>query len=1001
MKSRTTTKLLIQKFCFKIFVIIFCSLQAYGQSTIVEGTVKSTEGGVLPGVTIQLKGQPTAATSTDANGKFKLPNVQARSILVFRLIGFETKEIEIFTNNSYEVTLAPSAQTLQEVVAVGYGTVRKKDLTGSVSSVSGKDLQAFPTSTVTQALQGRSAGVQVTQNSGLPGAGMQVRIRGTNSIRGSNEPLWIIDGFPGNQNILNANDVESMEILKDASATAIYGSQGANGVVIVTTKKGKLGATVVEYNGNLTLQTVRKKLDLLDAQEYMRLNNIQQKNDNGANYFSESDISSAQNVDWQDLLLRTAPLNDHNINIYGGNDKTKFSISSGIFDQKGIVINNSFQRINLRGTIDHRISDKVSVSLNTFLSRSTTKNNYPSATGLRGGSLLSAMVGAPPTVGPYAADGKYRLLNGTYPFVSNGLINPIAYANEVSSKWMANRVLTNLDITYKPINDLSIKLGANVTNADTRSDSYTSLLYPGSIGSASIALGNTTEINGSAIVDYTKQLSDNHRISLTLGSTLDQSTYTPVDLSGTGFLSDIYETYNIGSASTLGTPSSGYTKWSMLSFLGRANYSYKGRLLTTFTLRSDGSSRYSPGEKWGYFPSAAVAYRLSEEKFIKDLTFISDLKLRLGYGMSGSTAISPYYTLNMLTSGKAAFNDAVFNSFSPSTRLPDGLKWETTAQTNIGIDIGFSKERYKLSVDYYIKNTSDLLNSVQLPRSLGYVTTIQNVGEIQNKGLEFMLSADLFQDAFKWNLSGNLSLNKNKVSKLYNGQDILGSALNITILNDNLNLIREGQPISVFYGYQEDGYDAAGKIKYKDLNGSGTVTSADKTYIGNPNPKFIYGLNSTMSWKNFDFSFFIQGVQGNDIYSLSMAAQTMDFGQGLNTLKEVLESNWTAANPDAKYPKISRNTTTLMSDRFVYDGSYLRLKTILLAYNFPLKVLGVKTPKNAQVYVSGQNLLTISSYPWYDPEINSYGGENSINQGIDLYAYPVSKSVTFGLKVGF
>lgn len=980
-----------------VLAIVLISHILFAQQIRIGGKVIDSSGKPISGVTVEVVGQKKS-TSTNEAGVFNLSELLIGTKLIIRSVGYEPKEVAVTNSKELSVTLVSSENVLEEVVAVGYGSVKKKDLTGSVSSISAKEIQEFPNSTVAQAMQGRAAGVQVQQSSGLPGSGIQIRIRGANSVRGDNEPLWIIDGFPGNSNLLNPSDIESIEVLKDASATAIYGSRGANGVVIVTTRKGKGGATRVEYNGNYSIQKVIKKLDLLNAKEYMLLSNIQQMNDNGKNYFTEEDIQNAVDYDWQDMTMRAAPLQDHNITVLGGNDKTKFSIGAALFDQKGIVKGNDFQRINIRGTIDHKINNKVSVFMNTLLNKSHNYNSYNSI-GLRGNSLMAAIPGAPPTVGAYDNNGNYRLMNATYPFIADALLNPTRYINEVSDKWLANRVILNGGVKFSPIEGLNINVGGNLTNVDSRTDNYTSTMYQGSIGEASISFGNSTEYNFSTTVDYSKKINEKHQFTALVGTTSDISVSRPVSLSGAGFLSDIYGTDNIGSASMINTPSSNYSKWTMLSYLGRVNYNFSDKVLITGSIRADGSSRYSEGNKWGYFPSAALAYRLSELSFVKNLNAVSDFKLRAGYGETGSTAIDPYYTLNMLSGSKTVFNDNLFNAFAPGTRLPAGLKWETTAQSNFGLDLGLFQNKIKITADYYIKKTKDLLNAVQLPRSLGYTTTILNVGEVENRGFEFMVEANVIDRAFKWDVSGNFSLNRNKVLKLYNGQDILGSALNVTVINDNLNLIREGQPMSIFYGYLEDGYTDAGKIKYKDLDGSGTITAADKTYIGNPNPKFTFGLNSNMSYKNFNLSMFIQGTQGNDLFSLSMAAQTMDFGQGLNTLREVLESNWSMDNVNAAYPKISRSTTSLMSDRYVYDGSYIRLKNIQLAYNVPLDSFLVKGIKGLQVFVSGQNLLTISNYPWYDPDVNTKGGSSSLNQGVDHYAYPVAKSYSFGVKL--
>lgn len=561
--------------------------------------------------------------------------------------------------------------------------------------------------------------------------------------------------------------------------------------------------------------------------------------------------------------------------------------------------------------------------------------------------------------------------------------------------------MANLALTYKPIKDLSVKISGNVTNTDSRSDGYTTTKYPDSSGSASISNTNTLHLNSDNIISYNTRINDDHSFSATGAFTYEKYSYNTASVSGTGFLSDVPQTYDIGSASNINTPASNYYDWTLLSYLGRVNYSYKDKYLFTASLRADGSSRYSEGNKWGYFPSGAFAWRVSDEEFMKDIKFISSLKMRLGFGVTGSTAINPYYTLDMLTSGKTVFGDADYTYYAPGTRLPGGLKWETTGQKDIGIDLGILDNKIKITADYYVKNTRDLLNTVQLPSSLGYTTTVQNIGQIQNRGFEFQVNANLLNNAFKWDISANIAFNRNEVKKLYNGQDIDGSTYGLTIVQDHPNLIREGKPLSVFYGYQVSGYDENGAFTYKDNDGVDGITENDKTFIGDPNPDFIYGLTSNMSWKNFSLSMFFQGSQGNDIYSFSMMCQTLDYGYGLNTLREVLNSHWTPETPNAKYPYISKSTSTLMSDRFVYDGSYVKLKNIELAYNLPVKRFGLKWLQKGQIYVSGQNLLTITKYPWWDPEVNSSGGDASVNQGIDLYTYPTTKGFTFGARLTF
>ncbi|SDM49441.1 SusC/RagA family TonB-linked outer membrane protein [Kriegella aquimaris] len=997
----------VQKYLFAwlrnvlpILIFTFLCTSVTGQDTMVSGSVTDESGTPLPGANIVEKGTTNGVTA-DFDGNFSINASNDKATLIVSYIGFTTKEIAVNGQSFLSLILSESAAGLDEVVVIGYGSIKKKDLTGSVASIRSEDINSVPTGPLARSIQGRASGVQVQQNSGAPGSGMQIRIRGTNSISGSNEPLWIIDGFPGDQNAINANDIESMEILKDASATAIYGSRGANGVIIITTKSGKTGKTKVSYESSFGLQKVRNKLDLLNPQEYMRFVNIQQVNDLGEAFFTEEQINIAgTGTDWQDSFYNLAPVKNKTISVSGGSDKTKFTLSYGRFDQEGTIGNNKFLRNTLRAKINHDISDKLSVQLNTSYSETKNENEYASA-GFRGNSVISAIFGAPPTLSPYDENGEYRELRYSYPFMSDGLLNPEAYIQEVSSISQTRNNTINLGVDYKPIKQLSINLSGNYINVDGRSDSYRTLNYPGSQGNGGIGISNVKTIASNNIVTYTNTLDSSHTFSVTGGVTYEESLSTGVGISGSGFLSDATENYAIGAANVVGVPSSSYTKWQLLSYLGRLNYSFDNKYYVTASFRSDGSSRYSEGNKWGYFPSAAVAYRISEENFMKNLPFISNLKLRAGYGETGSTAIAPYTTLNMLFTGKAIFGDSDFTTYEPTDRLPNSLRWESTQQTNVGMDISLFDGKIDLVADYYIKNTKDLLNSVQLPRSLGYSYTIQNIGEVQNKGLEFQLDAEILDRELKWNISSNISFNENKVVELYDDQDILAPGLNITVIIDYLNLIREGQPMNVFYGYQSDGYDENGNYKYIDIDQSGDITSDDRTYIGNPNPDFVYGFSSNLSWKNFDFDFFLQGSHGNDIYALGMAAQTIDFGMGLNTLKDVLYDHWTPENTNAQYPKISTATTPKISDSYVFDGSYLRLKNIQLGYNIPVEKLGIPLLQRGKVYISGQNLLTITKYPWQDPEINSFGGASSLRQGIDHYSYPVAKTFTFGFKLDF
>jgi len=1004
--------LLKKLFLIPIFLIIFLILampivqganDSDFQQRVITGIVSDYNGSPLAGVNVVVTGM-TQGTITDESGKFRLEVPQNAKSLTFSFIGMESQEISLGLSNQVNVTMAESAIGLNEVVVIGYGTVKKSDLTGSVSSIKPAELSAFPTVNAVQALSGRVAGVQIKQNTGAPGAAISVRIRGTNSIKGSNEPLYVVDGFPisgTSLTFINNSEIESIEILKDASATAIYGSRGANGIVLVTTKSGKAGRTKVDIESTVGSQVLSNKLELTNATEYARIYNEMLTNDGLQPYFSESDINGfGEGFDWQDFVFRKALMQTHDVTVTGGNDKTQFSISGSVFEQEGIIKNSYHNRYSFRSNLNHNISNKFSISYTALLTR-INERYQNSGVGSRGNSLISAALGAYPTKTPFNEDGTYLNLGASYPWGTE-LKNPINWINEELSFGKTNKVLANVAFTYKPIEGLAIRIMGGIENNDSRSDYYRTLKFIGSNGSASVSDGQSTSILNENTVTYNKSFGV-HSVTAMGGFTFQNFTYTSLGGSGTGFLSDVTETYNLGSASIPGIPSSGYSLSTLLSFIGRLNYNYNDKYLLTVTFRSDGSSKYTSGNKWGYFPSAALAWRISNESFMDNLNFISDLKLRSSWGVTGSQAIGAYATLNQLYASKTIFNDAQYTTFSPGTQLPGDLKWESTKQLDFGLDAGILDNRFTFTADYYIKTTDDLLNSVSLPLSLGYTSTIKNIGSIENKGLEFEVGANIFpQGNFNWTIDANIAFNKTKVLKLYEGEDIYGGSYNLSILDDYFNILREGEEFAVFYGYTEDGYDDKGLIKYVDRNNDKTISALDKSIIGNPNPDFIYGLNSTLSYKNFDLTIFFQGVYGNDIINLSSPTITLDYGFGLNTLKEAYNDHWTPNNPNARYPKITSKQNVKASDRFVEDGSFLRLRNIQLAYNIPTEKLGINNVlRTAQVYVSAQNYLTITNYSWWDPEVNSSGGASSINQGIDFNTYPPSKSLNFGVRLGF
>lgn len=969
------------------------------QQRLIQGKITDNNGVPLPAVTISEKGTQNRVVTND-QGNYQINVNGADAILVFSMIGYTSSEQAVANRSVVNVVMEASMSDLDEVVIVGYGTVKKSDLTGSVSSVKSEEINAFPASNVMQALSGRAPGVQVKQNTGSPGSAVSVRIRGTNSIQGSNEPLYVVDGFPvsGQPLHLNNSDIESIEILKDASAVAIYGSRGANGVVLITSKSGKEGKMRVDYESSFGTQSLRKKLDLMDATEYATFYNILAESQGIDPYYTQEEINNlGAGFDWQDFVYQSAPVQNHTLGFSGGNDKTQYSVAGSIFGQEGIIRGSDYNRYSLRTNINHQLSPKFRASVSTTLSRNTTSRQN-SGGGIQGQSLISASTVAPPTLTPYNDDGTYRVLELPLPII---VINPLNFINETSDRGISNKVLANASLSYEPLDGLVFKVYGGIENSDDRNDFYRTLNYFNAEPLATVSTSQHTSLVNENTVTYSADFGAKHSLVALGGFTFQDFVSTGLGGSGRGFLSDATETYNLGAATVPGIPSSNYAKSVLLSYLGRLNYSFDNRFLVTLSFRSDGSSKYSEGNKWGFFPSGAVAWKLKEEAFLKDNEWISDLKVRASWGRTGSQAINAYATLNQLAVGKTVFGNALYNTFAPTTTLPGNLRWETTEQTDVGVDLAILQNRLQFTADYYNKTTFDLLNSVQLPSSMGFRNTIRNVGIIRNRGLEFAANASIFNNDFKWDLAANIAFNKSKVTKLYGGQEILTGGVSVLIFQDNITLLREGEPMGVFYGYKETGYDENGYVKYQDTNGDGTINLNDKVIIGDPNPDFIYGVNSVMSYKGFDLTLFLQGTKGNDIANISKIGNTLHYSWGMNLLREALYDHWTPENTDAKYPAVDMFQSINFSNRFIEDGSYLRLRNIELGYTFPTITNSVPWMQSAKVYVSGQNLLTFTKYSWMDPDVNSSGGSNSVTQGIDFSTYPVAKTYLVGVRIGF
>ncbi len=984
------------------------SSQTVLEEKVITGKVTSADSPEgLPGVNVSIEGT-TTGTITDIDGNYSIEVPSDDAVLVFSYIGFISQKITVGDRSLINVTMAADVQALNEVVVVGYGYVKKSDLTGSVTQVDAEKIAEFPVYEVSQALKGRAAGVQVTQNSGRPGGRIEVRIRGNNSMIGSNEPLYVVDGYPitGDISFLNPADIASIDILKDASATAIYGSRGANGVVIVTTKKGgknQPGRINVEtYFG---AQQVMNQFELLDAEQYAIVVNEYLKNNGQTPFFDP--LPTAAGTDWQDVVYRTARLQNHTITFTKGSEKTNYSLSGNFFEQQGILINTGVKRASIRLNLDSEINRIVKVGTNLNLTRSTT--NYQNVdNGHFGQNLLSGALSAPPTLPVYDENGLPTELSQVYSFIDPSTTNPMEFAarkdNRVLSTFIGNayaEFTLAKDLTFKTIWGADFNLGSN--------EAFTPLLYPNDRGSASESRSERFSWLNENLLSYKKSFGGIHELSFLAGFTTQAYQAKSLGINVSGFSNNTTQNYDLSAAETPSPPSSGYDEWTLASGLGRINYTLNNKYLFTVSMRADGSSRFAPENKWSYFPSGAAAWRISDEAFLADNQVVSNLKLRASYGITGNQGINSYQTLNRLNSVTAVYgggNDVI--GFVPAAIANPDLRWETTRQLDIGLDLGLIDNRLRFTFDYYVKNTDDLLASVPLPPSVGFGSILRNIGSIKNSGVELAIDADVLVGEFSWNAYGQISANRNEVVSLAGGEDVLGSGLGQPF-NSTLNIAREGEPLGMFYGLVEDGLDDEGFIQFVDQNNDGVVNTQDRIILGNPHPDFLYGFGSNFSYKNFDLNVFLEGSYGNEIFFATAGTHLSSFNRGQNQFADLFGNYWTEENPDpnAKYPKVSSATQVDVSDRFIEDGSYLRIKTVRLAYNLPTSKIGINSwLSSAQIYFSVINLATFTNYPGPDPEVNTRGTDSQnvgsrLIIGIDESAYPTSRTFAVGLKFGF
>lgn len=966
----------------------------FTQAQEVTGNV-SDANGPLPGASVVEKGT-TNGTQTDFDGNFIL-EVGENATLVFSYIGYSTSEVAVNGQTSINVTLAEDAQALDEVVIIGYGkSVRKEDLTGAVSVVGVKDLEKSPLINVDQALQGRASGVQLTQSSGAPGAGLKIRVRGSNSITGENSPLVVVDGLIDvDINSVNPNDIQSISVLKDASSTAIYGNRGANGVVIITTKKGTAGKTSIEFGSYVSFSEPSDSIDLLGASEFISFANTKNiaASGNAIPVFDTQqkiDAAIANSVDYQDEVYRTAIAQNYQLSFRGGSENMNYYVSGNYLDQEGIAINTNFKRYSLRSNINSDLSDKLSLVTSLNLIRQEGLNNDPDF----GAGLALGAVGFDPTTPIFNSVGDYNRQTTVVGGIQESVLtNPVFDANESNGTSTVNRVQANVQLNYNLVKNLDLNLSGGIDYGNIA----VGFFNPAPSDSQDVTAGQNTENNNKTQyalrLNYNNTFNEKHSINATgiYEERKDRSVGFNAD--GRGFFTTSTGFDNLGVADnqTIGSFSS---ERNLRSFIGRSTYNYDSKYLVTASIRYDESSVFIK-DQGGVFPSFALGWNINNEDFFTSET-ISTLRLRGGWGITGNELIGTDDALNLLRNNPWNPNGGATGSTSilPGTRLanPD-LTWETTTQSNVGLDVGILNGRFNLSIEYYNKNTEDLLLTKQVPRFTGRVDQVINAGEVENKGFDLSIDGRIIQNEnFVWNMSANISSNKNEVISLIGDETEIFPALTVGGSIPAPAIVRVGEPIGSFYGFVYEGVNAA------DGN---AIYAADQEIIGDPNPDFTYGINNNLSYKDFDLNFFIQGVQGNDIFNRARALIIGRDGRIPFGTSVELRNTWTANNTSAPLPSLNATNTQSLSSEFIEDGSFLRLKNISLGYTLrDSQALGSIGAESLRLYVSAQNLITITDYTGLDPEVGN-GGENDRLAGVDIGSLPTSKTFTLGLNVKF
>lgn len=1000
------------------------------QGITVRGTV-TDKGQPMPGVNVVIKGGSTGVV-TDIDGKYTIPVPDKEAVLTFSFIGFVTQEIRVGDQRTIDISLDEETMEMEEVVVVGYGTRKKRDLTGAIASIGSKDIENAPANNLLSAMQGKAAGVQITSSSGAPGDGITVRVRGMSSLNLGNDPLYVVDGVPiettstSMLNVseqhglsplayLNPGDIESVEILKDAASSSIYGSRAANGVVLITTKKGKEGKARIDVSATMGISNITRKLSVLNREQYRNLIIEGYVNEDAYNNRAQSDYNytiadpfnpvNMGDNDWQSVMYRQAVEKQVNLSVAGGTKTLKYAFTGSYLDQDGILLGSKYKRFTTRANTEFSVTNFLRLGSNMSYTYST--NDRAASGGMGNQSLVVATLIRPATYAMYYP-------NGAYVGYINGKRNPVALAEESTFENVSNRFIGNEYVEVDLIKGLKFRTSIGLDFENMKEDLFfpTTVDYREGYNQGYVRSSNYLTIVNENYFTYNGSLGEHH-LGAVVGNSQQYWKKEVTGLDGFQFASDDLRTLNGAGSITSWTPNY-TTAHAIVSFFGRVSYDYKSNYLFEANLRADGSSRFGENHHFGYFPSASAAWRFTEEPFMEWAAGIVDNgKIRYSIGQTGNEAIDNYTAQGNFATGK---NYLTFAGVAPEEMPNEDLVWETTTQNNIGLDISILNNRIDVTVDAYLKKTKDLLYAVPLPNTTGFASITRNIGSIENKGLELMITTHNFVKDFKWNSSLNLSFNRNKVLSL--PDEVMTNGY---ITSGDFQILKEGEPIGTFFGYNNMGVYArdedndkqkrnltatgkvfkGGDVNWEDIDKNGIIDAKDRSILGNAQPKFTGGFNNDFSYKGFSLNVFFQFSYGGSIYNNVAWYRTDIMSYNMVSL-ETYEKSWRKQGDITEYPKVIRNdpmqNLSRVQNRWLEDGSYLKLKSAVLAYNIPPSWLQKIKVSNVKIYISGNNLLTWTKYSGYDPDVSSY---NDLRIGVDQGVYPQSRTFQFGINVGF